>query len=236
MTFMAPEKEQSQRALHERQKKILDQLSLIYYTWQRLNVKLPIGMSREDALQCGCIGLIEAIDSFQEGKGKFSTFAFLRIRGAILDGIMDYCWINRSQLRDIQKWQMVWEQLEIQKGETVEQEEVSMFLRLKPGTRERWQRLANMSIVYSDGLEEPENYVFQEDVTPREDWMEETEDKECLENALRRLNGIERKVIEEYYYHQKPLKVVAEENQKSRNWVCAVHRRALKKLRFWMKV
>lgn len=236
MTQQQAERTKSQvcGALAERTNLILSHMSLIYYTMQKLNLKLPRGMSQEDAVQYGCIGLIEAIDSFQEEKGKFSTFAYLHIRGAILDGIMLYQWMNRSQFRDMQRWQSAREKLEMQKGAPVLQEEVAYYLRLKPETGEVWQRLANTSIVYRDGLSDEDRLLFQEEAYEDDGWLEEREEKENLYRAISRLDEAERNLILEHYFHQKSLKDYAAENRISRNWACSLHKRALKKLKKWL--
>lgn len=235
MSFMTQQERGSGQPLQERQNKILNHMSLIYYTMQKLNLRLPCGMSQEDVMQYGCIGLIEAIDGFNEEKGKFSTFAYFRIRGAILDGLMMYQWMNRSQFRDMQRWLSAREELELLKGEPVVKEEVSYYLRLKPETGESWQRLANTSIVYSDGLSNTDRLLFQEEAYEEDSWLEEMEEKDCLRKAIRKLDARERNLIIEHYFKQKSLKEYAQENQISRNWACAIHKRSLNKLKKWLK-
>lgn len=213
----------------ERQQKITEHMSLIYYTVQKLRVRLPTGMSREDLLQYGWIGLLEAIDSYEESKGKFSTFATIRIRGAILDGMMKYQWLSRSQMRDSRRWREAQECLETEKGRSVQSADIAQYLHLKPETEKIWQRLALTSVVYSDSLTEAEQTYLQEEIAG-ESWAE----KNCLAEALQRLDETERRLLEEHYFRQKPLSRFAQENQKSRSWAYQVHQRALRKLKKWL--
>lgn len=74
------------------QQLIINNMALVPYTLEQLHPILPAGMSPEDALQCGYVGLVEAARRFQPGSFRFSTFAVQRIRGAILDGIQSYQW------------------------------------------------------------------------------------------------------------------------------------------------
>ncbi len=61
-------------------------MGLVPFLAEKMNLKLPVGMSEEDVLQYGYLGLVEAAARFESGQYKFSTFASKRIRGAILDG------------------------------------------------------------------------------------------------------------------------------------------------------
>ncbi len=54
-------------------------------------------LERADLLQAGAIGLLEAIDRFDESRGaRFSTYAVARIRGAIQDQLRAVDWMSRS--------------------------------------------------------------------------------------------------------------------------------------------
>ncbi|MCI8633024.1 MAG: sigma-70 family RNA polymerase sigma factor [Lachnospiraceae bacterium] len=209
-----------------RQNKIMEHMNLIYYTLKHINIHIPSSMSQEDMVQYGCIGLIEAIDSYKEQKGKFSTYASIRIRGAMLDGIMEYHWLNRSQVRDIQKWKKAQEYLEEQKGTEAESGEIAEYLQLKPATEQAWQRLALTSVVYSESLTETERLCVQEESS-----IESWEEKRCLQLAFQKLDELERRLVLEYYFQQKSLKSFAKENQINPKRIYILHRRALNKLK-----
>jgi RNA polymerase sigma factor for flagellar operon FliA len=59
---------------------------LVTFVVARIALKLSSTIDRDDALAEGTIGLIEAVDRFDpDGGVKFQTYAFHRIRGAIID-------------------------------------------------------------------------------------------------------------------------------------------------------
>ena len=61
-------------------------IPLVKYTVDRIASKFPEHVDKEDLIHDGIIGLLDAIDKFDYKKEiKFETYAFLRIRGAILD-------------------------------------------------------------------------------------------------------------------------------------------------------
>ena len=50
--------------------------------------RLPANVLVDDLVQNGMLGLLDALDRFEEGFGaQFETYATQRIRGAMLDGL-----------------------------------------------------------------------------------------------------------------------------------------------------
>ncbi|MEN3186355.1 MAG: sigma-70 family RNA polymerase sigma factor, partial [Atribacterota bacterium] len=61
-------------------------LYLVKVVLGRMLSQLPSHLERGDLEQVGVIGLLQALDRFQPGRGaRFETYALSRIRGAILD-------------------------------------------------------------------------------------------------------------------------------------------------------
>ena len=62
--------------------------------------RLPAAIEHSDLIQAGIVGLMEAIEAFDETRGNdFETFAKLRIRGAMLDEIRRAAWAPRSTVK-----------------------------------------------------------------------------------------------------------------------------------------
>ncbi len=63
----------------------------------RMAAGFPKSVELNDLVNIGVIGLIEAFNNFDPGRGvKFETFAVPRIRGAILDELRSLDWVPRS--------------------------------------------------------------------------------------------------------------------------------------------
>lgn len=59
--------------------------------------KLPSHVDLDDLISYGQLGLAEAARDFDSERGaQFTTFAYYRIRGAILDGLAKMNWFNRA--------------------------------------------------------------------------------------------------------------------------------------------
>jgi RNA polymerase sigma factor for flagellar operon FliA len=68
----------------ERDALVLEHMPLLKHVVGRMGV--PRGMEREDLAGYGMIGLLQAADSWDPARGlKFSTYAYPKIRGAVLD-------------------------------------------------------------------------------------------------------------------------------------------------------
>lgn len=93
-------KRKSDAVALQRERLIDENQGLVYHLASRIIRQLPIRHEFEDLVGYGMLGLAEAAKAFQPNQGtKFSTFAFLRIRGAIFDGISETSWMTRAQYR-----------------------------------------------------------------------------------------------------------------------------------------
>lgn len=83
--------------ISERERLILEHLPQIKYIAQRIYSRVPKGVELDDLMGAGILGLLDAADKFEAGKGvKFKTYAQVRIRGAILDSLRALDWAPRK--------------------------------------------------------------------------------------------------------------------------------------------
>ncbi len=62
----------------------------------KIHCKLPPNVDLDDLIGYGQVGLAEAARGFDETRGgQFTTYAYYRIRGAILDGLERMKWFNK---------------------------------------------------------------------------------------------------------------------------------------------
>ena len=72
-------------------------LPLVNRIASHLSAKLPPNIEFEDLVQVGLIGLLKAKDDYQSDSGaSFSTYATIRVRGAMLDELRSRDWLPRS--------------------------------------------------------------------------------------------------------------------------------------------
>lgn len=98
----------------DRDKLILDHIPLLQHIVGRMSFDSPGRIQRDDLFGWGMRGLIEAADAFDPARGlQFSTFAFPRIRGAILDELRSLDFLprgRRDRLREVERAIAVLEQ------------------------------------------------------------------------------------------------------------------------------
>jgi len=78
-----------------------DYLDLVNRIAHHIMARMPANVQVEDLLQAGMVGLLEAAQKYEAGKGaSFETYAGIRIRGAIVDEMRRGDWAPRSVHRN----------------------------------------------------------------------------------------------------------------------------------------
>jgi len=109
-----------------RQQLIISYLWLVKQLAGRLVVKLPAYFSREDLENSGILGLIEAVDKFNPEKGcSFETYAYNRVRGAMIDSLRKLNWVPRTLWSKLQKVNAARGKLEKEKGGAVTDQQLA---------------------------------------------------------------------------------------------------------------
>src|SRR5919106_3149551 len=102
-----------------RNRLVLQYSPLVKFVAGRVRTGLPQSVDSADLVSEGVLGLMDAIEKFEPGRGlQFQTYAVPRIRGAIIDGLRAADWVPRSvrtKVRDIERAQV---QLESRFGRT----------------------------------------------------------------------------------------------------------------------
>lgn len=85
-----------------REKLIEENLPLVYLQAGRLVKTLPREIRLDDLTSWGSDGLIDAVEKFEPERGwKFSSYACIRIRGAMLDGLQTQEWLPKPLISKI---------------------------------------------------------------------------------------------------------------------------------------
>lgn len=93
--------------------------------------RLPDSVQVDDLIQAGMIGLLEAAQKYDGGKGaSFETYAGIRIRGAMIDEMRRGDWAPRSVHRNTRRITEAIKVIENQKGRDAEDQEVAEYLEI----------------------------------------------------------------------------------------------------------
>lgn len=179
----------------------------------------------EDLLSLGYIGLIEAHKRFDDTyRVRFSTFAYYRIRGSILDGCRRSGWPLRKgvTLQELRYLNEYYESELLANSDCQEPrtfEDCSDYLA---------DAVSNSAVIVTL-LREQRERVHED--PPQHKRLCRRQTEQLLHSYLDRLAPNEQYLIKRYYYDEVPMETIAEELGVSRSWVSRIHARTVQRLR-----
>jgi len=224
----------------EREHALMEQLPQVRYIARRIHERLPRHVPFEDLVHAGVLGLIDALNKFDQSKHvQFSSYAKFRIRGAILDNLRELDWSPRDLRRKGRMVEEAYNHLCGVLGHAPTENEIARELGLD--LSELQSLLAEL-----DGLElgslrvESPHDGREEDVLEHVNLgSEETpflaclrsEQKHLLSNAIKELPEKERKVLSLYYFDELTMKEVGAVLGIGESRVSQIHSLAMIRLR-----
>jgi RNA polymerase sigma factor FliA len=221
-----------------REKIILEYSHLVKYVAGRLSIYFGSNVDYDDLVGFGIFGLIDAIDKFDLSKGvKFETYASLRIRGSIIDSIREMDWVPRSLRQKNKELERVYTELENQLGHSASDKEVAE--RMGISMTDFYKLLNDVSVSSLVSLEDflEQNYEIgieyrsgNRDERP-ESYLELSEMKDILVNAISKLPEKEKYVVSLYYFNELTLKEISLIMKVSESRISQLHTKAILRMR-----
>ncbi|MCL4533663.1 MAG: FliA/WhiG family RNA polymerase sigma factor [Bacteroidetes bacterium] len=226
---------------HLRQQLILQYAPLVKYVVGRMAIGLPSILDSDDIVSHATIGLIDAIERFDPGRGlKFESYAVARIRGSVIDVVRRLGTYPRGARRKMKEIEAAVAALEEQYGRTPSDEEVAKHLGISVEDYARELLESSFAIIPLDGAlrtSDDEGMLSLSDVVedtkspnPTHE-AERSETRAALLDALRRLPERDQQLIALYYHEELTLKEIGRVLDISESRVCQLHARAIMKLR-----
>lgn len=194
---------------------ILEHLPKVKYIADRMAAKLPPSVESDDLYGAGVIGLIDAVERFDAARGvAFTTFAEMRVRGAILDNLRSLDWASRSSRKRSREISAAYLHLESENGAPPDEDSVADHLKISVSDlRSALQDIRGLSIANLDDCDQETGISFAEmvrdDSASQIDKVELEEQRRLLADAIERLPERERMVIALYYVEELSMKEVA---------------------------
>jgi RNA polymerase sigma factor FliA len=198
----------------------------------------------EDLISAGVIGLLEAMEKFDASRGiKLNTFAYLRIRGAMIDELRSRDWFPRSARSKAKKIGEVIRKLESKLGRYPREDEVADALNMDlDDYLAMLKDYGNLSVVSIEELSEASGedrekiikYVIDESDDP-EKYAEFYEVEKILAAELDRLPERQRLVLTLYYHEDMNMKEIAKTLGITEARVCQIHSQSVMNLRVTMR-
>ena len=226
--------EQPYASVVDREKLILDHVPLLKHIAGRMAFDLPSSIDRDDLIGYGMIGLVQAADAWEPGRGlKFSTFAYTKIRGAILDELRRADFLPRGRREKVRDLERAIAGLEQQTGTRPSPEGIAETLGISLDEVDEILLSAKSAASASlDADTGTELYSLLSDPTSSDpqgsaEWLEM---KDLLVAAITSLPEQEKTVITLYYAEELLLREIAEILGVTQSRVSQIHTRALYRL------
>ena len=220
---------------------LTEHLGLVHHVARQLSRRLSAEHDFDELVSAGTIGLMNAVDSFDESRGlAFSTFAAPRIRGAILDELRRQDHVPRSIRRKSRDIAAARDHLSRRDGYSPSDQEMAAYLEVDLRTYWRWQ--SDVEGAFFVPLDQPFMEDDRRSASPLqsmpgmtgemiEDDINRQEEVEVLREALLDLKEQERIVLSLYYFEELKLHQIAAILKLTESRVSQIRTKAIGKLR-----
>jgi RNA polymerase sigma factor for flagellar operon FliA len=192
--------------------------------------RLPASVEVDDLIQAGMLGLLEAASNYSAGRGaSFETYAGIRIRGAMLDGLRKLDWAPRSVHRKARAVANAIRELEAEFGHEARDMDVAKKMGVSLDEYHKIVEDAAGCQISSLTTEEGEINATDTEADPFRDVLDERF-REALTEAIGGLPERERMVMSLYYDDELNLKEIGAVLKVSESRICQIHGQALTRL------
>lgn len=194
----------------------------------RMKKKLPSHIEPDDLIGYGSIGLMQALKSFQTGKGTaFKTFAYYRIQGAMYDGLRKIGWLSRSAYAEHKFNQKANEVIQ----DHITSAEGVVKRSLEAEAAELKQVLQSLVAVCLLSLDAVDRVLADRNSDSPEAELLEKQTKDRVSAVLESQEGRERLLVQYCYFEDFSLVEVGQKLGISRSLASRLHMKALGKMK-----
>ncbi|MGV3742907.1 MAG: RNA polymerase sigma factor FliA [Burkholderiaceae bacterium] len=209
----------------------------------QMKAKLPPSVEVDDLIQAGMIGLLDAVNRYEENHGaQFETYAVQRIRGAMLDELRSSDWMPRSMRQNMRKVEDALNTLQQRLGRSPTESEVAKQLKL---TLAQYQDMladggGHQLVYYEDFHDSDSNehfldrYCADESSDPLQALMN-TGFRAAVIDAINGLPEREKILMGLYYEQELNLKEIGAIMNVSESRVCQLHSQAISRMRAFLR-
>jgi len=220
---------------------IVKYMGVVRFVAGRMAMHIPSTIDLDDLVGWGVLGLLDAVEKFDPAQEiKFSTYATIRIRGAILDEIRSLDWAPRSLRAMARKIGGARDKLRHEQGEDPSRHDIAAEIGSTAEEVDEClaqvqtaQMLSLDDYLPSEDREEARKANLIQDTGAKspETEAQGRERQAKLVGAILELPDQQQKVLNLYYYEELTLKEIGSVLEVTESRVCQIHGAALKRLR-----
>ncbi|SDK30335.1 RNA polymerase, sigma 28 subunit, SigD/FliA/WhiG [Methylophilus rhizosphaerae] len=209
----------------------------------QLKSKLPSCVEVDDLVQAGMIGLMDAIQRYEDTHGaQFETYASQRVRGAMLDELRGADWLPRGIRKNMRDIEVAVQQLEQRFGRPPTESEIAKHMNFS--LEDYYDVLSDCQghqLIYYEDFQDDDSsehfldrYVDDDSSDPVKSLLE-SDFREALIDSIDRLPEREKVLMGLYYEQELNLKEIGAIMNVSESRVCQLHSQAVARLRASMR-
>jgi RNA polymerase sigma factor for flagellar operon FliA len=230
--------------LDRREQLVKEYIPLVKYIASRVIIGKNKYIEYEDLLSYGMLGLMDSINKFDESREiKFSTYASIRIRGAMIDELRKNSPISKGAIDKLNRYNLAIDNFQKEFLREPSNVEIAKSLNIsleEMGEIEGYINYLSVvsleDLIFSEDDDMALSSTIRDDNSPNpEKTLEEKEELEYLAKAIKALNEKDNLLLSLYYYERLTLKEIGKILEVSESRVCQLHSRALIHLRKAMK-
>jgi RNA polymerase sigma factor for flagellar operon FliA len=215
---------------HDRDRLVEENLDLVRSIAGKLRRSLGRTLDLDELVAYGAKGLVEAASRFDSRQGV-ATFAYYRIRGAMLDGMRTMGWYSRGDYARYRAEERANEYLRNRAEQEGAGAAPAGQVRDAAETlAEIAEVLSGVATVHITSLEAAAS-VTDERLPPPDQQLERLHLQARARKALHKLPDKERRLLQLHYFEDRNLEAAGAELGLSKSWVSRLHARAVDRLR-----
>jgi len=187
-------------------------LPLVGYHVSELLGRVPAYVSRDDLSSAGSLALVQAAQAYDAETGvPFARYAALRIRGALLDELRSMDWVSRGARQRARRVSTASDELTSKLGRTPSREELAASMGTAVADIDAARGDAERRILSIEAFDSAiADTVSEPGIGPEENVLV-NEKMQHLHAAVKALPERLRHVVEELFFHDRPVVELAEE-------------------------
>lgn len=202
----------------------------------RMASRYPSCVDVEDLVNMGMLGLIDAVDRFEEDRSiSFTAYARIRVKGAIVDEMRRADWVPRSVRDRGDRLRLAKEALAKDLGRDPTEPELAKHLGV---SEDRLRELADHSLIHNvvsmeEGIDDEHTLgeaIPGENASPDAD-VELSDFRRTIREAVATLPERDRMIVEMYYFREMGFKEIGGALGVTESRVSQLHTRIMERLR-----
>lgn len=195
----------------------------------------PDQMEIEDLIQVGLVAMVEAAKKYVDQGHSFSTYLYVRVRGAMIDDLRSTCNLRRTSVDWHKKVRGFREKLAQELGREPDESELAVAMDMDPADfRKNADRAIDVHVGSLDEVYCDSSSWFADQEDDQHTALEKSQMVDFLSENLKQLNEREQLVLNCYFVEEMQLDEIGAVLDVSSVRVCQIKKRALEKLQIAM--